>query len=179
MHLDSLTALANRAGFLELALELMTDESEEESPGHKTAVIMADLDNFKQVNDLQGHLAGDEALRRTAKVFLASRSKGIQVVGRYGGEEFVAIARFSSRDELLDTVEWVRASIEHELSEFGSSASIGVAYMEPSDRLESMVDRSDKAMYAAKTNGKNCIFEWTRGAEQATRVGRRNHLRAA
>lgn len=160
MYTDGLTGLTNRAGFFDHAeQELYATRAD----GDALVLIMGDLDNFKRINDELGHLTGDEVLRRTARVFMDARDQGARLVGRYGGEEFVAVLVGASREEAIATAGKIRASIEESLLEYGTTISLGVAYLQDSDRLESIVDRADKALYAAKFAGKNRVYHWFSG----------------
>lgn len=155
MHLDGLTGLANRAGFIERAEQEIAISLIERAPA---ALIMGDLDNFKRVNDNLGHLIGDDVLRTAAAAFHQSREDGVQLVGRYGGEEFVALITGYECERAVEIAEGIRAGIEESLDKWGTTISLGVAYLEWGDRLESLIDRADVSLYAAKHAGKNRVF---------------------
>lgn len=158
---DPLTGLANRARFLTRVDSEMELASRY---GHGLALIMGDLDNFKRVNDTRGHLAGDHVLRATATAMQRVIDESLFPLARYGGEEFVIALPACGRDDVLSVAEKLRAEIESSLAEWGTSISLGVSYLQEHDRLESLVDRADKALYSAKYAGKNRVHEWPNGA---------------
>lgn len=158
---DPLTGLWNRAKFFGRAEQELDLASRY---GHGLALIMGDLDNFKRVNDTRGHLAGDHVLRATATAMQRVIDESLFPLARYGGEEFVIALPACGRDDVLSVAEKLRAEIESSLEEWGTSISLGVSYMQENDRLESLVDRADKALYSAKFAGKNRVHEWPNGA---------------
>jgi len=169
MGIDAHTGLVNRGRFFDLA----SDEiAAARKYGHSVALVMGDLDNFKRVNDTLGHITGDEVLRRTADAMRAAMEGTEAMVARYGGEEFVLLLPATNRHAVVALAEKVRAGVEAALAEFDTSISLGIAYRQDSDRLESLVDRADKALYAAKYAGKNQVHEWNHGASNpvATRA---------
>jgi diguanylate cyclase (GGDEF)-like protein len=154
---DALTGLFNRAGTFDHAAE---EIDAAKRYGHSIAVIMGDLDNFKRVNDTLGHIVGDTVLAATADCFRESIHSSRHIVGRYGGEEFVVVAVALTQDETRALAEALRATVERALGEYQSSISLGIAYMQENDRLESLIDRADKALYSAKFAGKNRVHEF-------------------
>lgn len=160
---DALTGLANRGRFFELAGEELRLAGRF---GHGVGLIMGDLDNFKRVNDTLGHLAGDEVLRSTAEALRNGVSSELFPTARYGGEEFVVIVPALDRAEVLRLAEQIRVTVEDALGEWGTSISLGVAFLREGDRLESLIDRADKALYSAKFAGKNRVHEWRDGVER-------------
>lgn len=142
-------------------------------------IMMLDLDNFKQVNDVHGHLAGDEVLRAAARRI----AEGVRIydpVGRYGGEEFLVLTPGCVPPALQQQAERVRASLAEPINTSAGiiriSASIGIvgAELGPSPTLDSraLVHAADQAMYEAKAKGKNRVMEGVleaAGAEQAKR----------
>ncbi len=157
---DSLTGLWNHAEILEiLAHELSRAEREEKS----VAVIMADIDFFKKINDTHGHLVGDVVIRSTA-VKMHSIMRSYDFIGRYGGEEFLVIlpdckikyaAAFAERLRLSVS----RDSIDTPEGRIPVTLSFGVA-ASSKDRLKdvySLVNAADKALYRAKENGRNRV----------------------
>jgi diguanylate cyclase (GGDEF)-like protein len=157
---DSLTGLANRTRFFERA-ELEIESARRY--GHPLAVIMGDLDNFKRVNDTHGHIAGDEVLMGAAGALRGVIEDAVFPVARYGGEEFVVAVPVLEHRDVLELAERARCAVEEALSDWGTSISFGVAYLHPGDRMESLVDRADKALYSAKYAGKNRVHEWRGG----------------
>lgn len=170
LGIDSLTGLSNRARFFDRATQ---EIAQARHYGHGLALIMGDLDYFKRVNDTFGHLAGDEVLRLTATAMSGAVDDSVFPVARYGGEEFVVVLPVLARGEVLQLAESLRAAVEGALGEWNTSISLGVAYFEESDRLESLIDRADKALYSAKYAGKNRVHEWRgKGIDRPVAVDR-------
>ena len=151
---DTLTGLPNRVGFKD---ELARRIEEAGARGSQIGLCAIDLNRFKEINDLHGHKAGDEVL-----VLLAQRMRAVlgrnEIVGRPGGDEFVALTEFTDRDELTSFTERLHAALKAPLwvghFEARMGASIGVAVF-PSDArdVESLFNNADLAMYRAKTEG--------------------------
>lgn len=161
--LDPLTGIANRRRInaeLETSVELSIER------GEQVWVIMLDLDNFKRLNDTMGHDIGDLALQRAA-ASLKTSIRSNDFCGRFGGEEFLAIIRGAEREDVAQIAERVRASIEDALSEYSSSASIGVALHHVPDSPQDVVNAADQAMYRAKTSGKNRVVLYDEEPESA------------
>lgn len=157
---DGLTGVLNRRALLErAAIELARAERE----GGDVAVIMLDLDHFKAVNDTHGHLAGDAVLREAvARVQTAVRV--YDLVGRYGGEEFLVVAPGAGPAEALAVAERIRGAIAErpvvwEGSEIAITTSIGVVSVASGEDLFQAIGRADAALYKAKDAGRNCVVE--------------------
>ena len=157
---DSLTGLWNHAEILEiLAHELSRAEREEKY----VAVIMADIDFFKKINDSHGHLAGDVVLRSTA-VKMHSLMRSYDFIGRYGGEEFLVILPDCNLEYAAAFAERLRISVSSDSIDTPEgripvTLSFGVA-ASSKDRLKdvySLVNAADKALYWAKENGRNRV----------------------
>jgi diguanylate cyclase (GGDEF)-like protein len=125
-------------------------------------LLFVDVDHFKNINDTHGHHAGDLALRMVANTFrLALRST--DTIGRWGGEEFVAILHdISSEDALQAAAEKVRSLIETSRLDFGGhsltvTASIGATLLNSNDTPETLVQRADGLMYRSKQAGGNGV----------------------
>jgi diguanylate cyclase (GGDEF)-like protein len=128
------------------------------------SILFMDLDNFKQYNDTHGHLMGDELLRELAGVF-RERARRYTVLGRYGGEEFVAVVPEASREDARCYAEDIRRRVEEhqfkgrETQPTGRvTLSVGVATF-PEDGRDSteLLRRADRALYEAKQSGKNRV----------------------
>lgn len=155
---DPLTALLNRRSFTEKAnAAIATSEAE----GTGLAMIIVDLDHFKQVNDTYGHPAGDAVIRAFADLLLGQFRNERNLVGRFGGEEFgillrdcdLASAAASARriqDALL-----ARAMPVSETLALKVTASLGVASRQAGEALASLTARADQALYRAKNEGRN------------------------
>jgi diguanylate cyclase (GGDEF)-like protein len=156
---DPLTLLPNRRAFLMHAPEFLRGLPR---PGMAAAVMMLDVDDFKQVNDTFGHDAGDQALCAIASV-LADLGKD-QLVARWGGEEFVVLARTDSPAGLNWFAEQVRRSVNTLRLPHGPlSVSIGMADVTPGESLSDLLIRADKALYTAKHQGKNRVARAAQG----------------
>ena len=155
---DPLTGIMNRRAFATQFSEDLCSDGEYEP----LALILLDIDHFKSINDAHGHMAGDEVLRALGKL-LAKASPPKAKVARWGGEEFVVAFRIAAIADAVVVAEQVRSAIEHCVvnTENGVnipvSASLGVALCTKSETMESLVERADKAMYAAKLNGRNRV----------------------
>ena len=156
--IDRLTDLYNR-GETEAGLHWMLDRARQE---HKPiSVMMMDVDNFKEINDQYGHAAGDEALRRIAAILRRNTRKGIDIPGRWGGDEFLVI--FSDTD--VETAKIIAERIRRLVSELSLpdgngnvTTSIGVVVAKPEDTADSLFRRVDGALYDAKlSQGKNQV----------------------
>jgi diguanylate cyclase (GGDEF)-like protein len=152
---DRLTGLYNRL-FLDQVLE------REISVVHRNhsafSLILLDIDHFKLVNDTYGHHAGDEVLQTISKILKAAVRES-DVVGRWGGEEFLVLCPNTSLEDSLKVAEKLRRSIEqYDFAALGSrSASFGVASYQAGDSIASVEARADKALYLAKENGRNRV----------------------
>jgi diguanylate cyclase (GGDEF)-like protein len=156
---DGLTGLANRRSFDdELALEWRRAER----VGDSLALIFADLDNFKSVNDRFGHQAGDAVLRRVA-VILDSGGRQVDLAARYGGEEFAVLAPGTDLEGATKLAERLRSELEATTvtlpdgRKIQVTSSFGVAVKGNLDGPEDLVAAADEALYDAKRNGKNRV----------------------
>lgn len=155
---DPLTGLPNRAAYDEHIEQEYERWSRYRTP---FAVVVADLDLFKKVNDSFGHLAGDKVLRLVAKVI----TKNIRVtdfVARYGGEEFVIILPSTATAEAEQAMDKLRQSLEVSPFNFhgkpvGITMSFGITEIKEGDSLDDVFTRADKALYQAKEDGRNLV----------------------
>jgi two-component system cell cycle response regulator len=160
---DSLTGVWNGAAILQ-ALDREIERAERMQTA--LGVMMLDLDNFKQVNDVHGHLAGDEVLRASARR-IAEQVRVYDLVGRYGGEEFLVLAPGCVAAALQRQAERVRASLAEPINSSAGliriSASIGIVGTELGQHSllnsRTLVHAADQAMYQAKSKGKNRVEE--------------------
>jgi len=127
------------------------------------ALIMIDLDHFKQINDTWGHQVGDLALKQTAKI-LCHQVRIVDTVYRYGGEEFMIILPDTGLRPAIRIAERIRAEIEekpvqHEGGEFHMTASMGVDVHMPKDERgpEALIESVDRLLYEAKESGRNRV----------------------
>ncbi len=154
---DPLTGLLNRRGFFEAAAAMMKNNTPQLEP---VSVLAFDLDHFKSINDRFGHKAGDAVLDLFAAV--ARRTmRGDDVIGRLGGEEFVAIISGKLADACI-AAERVRLAFERAAAAAESpgapaTVSVGVACGEPLASIDALIARADAALYCAKANGRNRV----------------------
>lgn len=145
---DDLTGLNRRNEFF-AKLEQMIAKSQ----GADVAVLMIDIDNFKLINDREGHVVGDHVLKRVAQVIQRCAKAGA-TTGRYGGEEFI-IAHCGNEASAYALAEALRKQIEREVN---VTVSVGVATaLKASSEISRMVGMADEAMYQAKCSGKNKV----------------------
>lgn len=166
-NLDGLTNLANRRYFD----EMMFLEYERLSRSKlELSFIMIDIDYFKRFNDLYGHLCGDNCLRKVAKVLSDSISGSANLIARYGGEEFICMLPETNMEGAVIFAEKMRIEVENlQIPHAGSgisdyvTVSIGVATMQclPGQDVLETVNNADKALYRAKSNGRNRIESYT------------------
>ena len=155
---DTMTGLPSRATVLAHLEELLA----EPSAAGATTVLFIDIDRFKQINDVHGHAAGDQFLIAVAGV-LRSVVRAQDLVGRLSGDEFVVLTRTRARAEAAALAQRVILAIEEPLRLAGRmvrhSASVGIAFAEPGDDAERLIENADLAMYGAKELGRG-RFAW-------------------
>lgn len=153
---DALTQLGNRRAMDEELRLCVEDYARSQMPA---SLIVLDLDFFKQVNDEFGHKAGDDVLIELADL-LALRVRKTDRVFRFGGEEFVVLARNTSLKDALVIAEQLRTQIAEALkapNEAALTASFGCAQLNPREDQQNWFIRADKAVYQAKQQGRNCV----------------------
>ncbi|MFH7320673.1 diguanylate cyclase [Desulfurivibrio sp. D14AmB] len=167
---DALTGLANRRCFQEA---LQTEWRRAMRCGQPLTLVMADIDFFKQFNDIYGHVAGDECLVKVAAVARSPLMRPADLAARYGGEEFVLLLPNTDLEGGVCQAEEIRLAVEklaivHEGSTIGPhlTMSFGVASVVPRRELDPMdlVCVADKALYTAKERGRNQVDVQGRGA---------------
>ncbi len=150
---DELTGLYNQRRFF-IAL---TEEIERSRRYHrKFSLCFFDMDGFKQYNDTRGHLRGDQAIRETANLLRTMVRGNVDTCYRYGGDEFTIIMPETVRRNARIVVERIRSAL-HEYFQGQISASIGIAEFDGAMSVEQIVERADRAMYVAKSQGGNCV----------------------
>ena len=163
-YIDSLTGLYNRKHFSELAaLDIEKAKRERQS----IFVAMLDLDFFKNVNDSYGHDAGDLVLKTTANI-VRNTIRSYDLLGRYGGEEFVILitnledsVAFRQMERIRENME--RASVPYENIKISITCSIGLAKFTEADTLETSIKKADEALYTAKNSGRNLVKVYSAG----------------
>lgn len=163
-RIDSLTGLANRRALEEI---LAAEISRAQRFAHQLAVVLLDLDRFKEINDSFGHAAGDVMLRAVSRLLTSLARQG-DTVARWGGEEFVVVLPETDLAGACRFAERLRRTIEaHAVGEMKTSASCGVATMLPEDTVEELLGAADQALYQAKSNGRNRTESAVRGPRPA------------
>lgn len=154
---DHLTGLLNRRGLEERATRLPRVLTN--APG---AVLIADIDHFKRVNDQFGHAAGDAVIRRVGDL-IRERTEGVKgIAGRFGGEEFVMLLPATDQQNARRIAEEVRSGIAKAIVtagrfEIAVTVSIGVHFYSHMTELEEPIRRADEALYYAKRGGRNSV----------------------
>jgi diguanylate cyclase (GGDEF)-like protein/PAS domain S-box-containing protein len=157
---DELTSIHNRRNMFELA-ELKFEVAKRYK--QPLSMIMFDVDHFKKVNDVHGHIAGDQTLVRITQTVLA-QLRNADVLGRYGGEEFAILLPMTTAKQAHTLAERIRKKVEklHVKTKQGTATvtiSIGIAEIHhnlDSESVEKLFNRADEAMYIAKQAGRNC-----------------------
>jgi diguanylate cyclase len=158
---DPLTGLGNRKYFdrsIELAVQTAF------ASGEPLSLLMFDIDHFKSFNDSYGHLTGDQVLRLVG-MSLKQTIKGQDITARYGGEEFAVVLPSTALRQALTVADHIRRAImAKELKKKSTgeilgrvTISVGVSMLQPGDDTDSLIERADACLYAAKRNGRNRV----------------------
>ena len=157
---DQLTGLYNRRAFADLAGKEVGRARRYRRP---LALILFDIDHFKNVNDSHGHLVGDHVLRVLTEL-VTRTTRSTDIVCRYGGEEFIVLMPEAGRDEALAMAERLREEISRltvvtDAGTLSLTVSLGVAELETAgdEGLDGLINRADRAMYRAKAAGRNAV----------------------
>jgi diguanylate cyclase (GGDEF)-like protein len=166
---DDLTRVLNRAGLQSAYLERLEHRERYEDKVRPDLVAMVDLDKFKEINDSAGHPAGDIALRSVANLIKANTRRD-DIVGRYGGDEFIIFILNATLEEGRKVGEKIRSKAEEAsmISKPGHllpTLSIGIAEVDYSLSFSEMYHKADVAMYAAKVAGRNQVHLLSPGDE--------------
>jgi diguanylate cyclase (GGDEF)-like protein len=161
---DELTGLLNRKTFDEKVLQIIAAQRSDAAAGNargSACLAVVDIDHFKNVNDRFGHLYGDEILLLFAQVMIET-FRGADLLFRVGGEEFVIVLRDVDLDRALMVLERFRKTVEEKtFPQVGTvTASIGASVIGANDLSTSIIDRADKALYYAKSNGRNQVHAY-------------------
>ncbi len=155
---DSMTWLYNHRSFHQMLVMEMQRATRYGAP---MSILMADIDNFKSVNDRYGHLAGDKVIKMVSEIF-TSHIRETDIIGRYGGEEFAVICTNTPEDGALILADRLReavaaGSVTHDGQTVTVTISIGVTSMEKEGGVskEELIQQADDALYHAKTSGKD------------------------
>lgn len=158
---DKLTRLLNRHAFEILATKLYAEQQREPRP---FCVLLVDIDHFKAINDSYGHTAGDGVLQAVAQL-LQGRLRSSDLAVRWGGEEFLLLLKACHANETRFMAEALRAAVVAapialpgaDSPAIAVSISIGLACHDGTESIETLIGRADKALYAAKQAGRNCV----------------------
>ncbi len=165
-RIDALTSICNRREF---DLRLMSEWGRSARAGKSIALLMIDVDHFKEYNDQHGHLRGDECLVSVARILSDCMQRSSDLIARYGGEEFVALLPETDTEGAIAVAEYCRSSVEeaaiaHVTSNVAPvvTVSVGVASMMPLYDKSStlLLEQADISLYQAKQSGRNrvCSF---------------------
>jgi diguanylate cyclase len=159
---DPLTGLGNRKYF-----DRMIDTAVQHALAHgePLSLLMFDIDHFKSFNDSYGHLTGDQVLRLVG-MSLKQTIKGQDITARYGGEEFAVVLPNTALRQALTVADHIRRAVmAKELKKKSTgeilgrvTISVGVSMLKPSDDTDSLIERADACLYAAKRNGRNRVI---------------------
>ena len=173
-RVDALTEVGNRKHFDETMSEAMRLALESDKP---LALLMIDIDHFKSVNDTYGHATGDQVLRLVAAT-LKQNIKGRDIAARYGGEEFAIVLPNTALQQAIGLADQLRRTVmARELKKKSTgevigriTISVGVAALLGYDTVESLIERADGYLYAAKRGGRNRVVGPEQFREQAAKV---------
>lgn len=158
--IDALTGLVNRRAFVDWAARELRRAQRYQDP---LSLILLDVDHFKHINDRHGHPAGDLVLASVGRQ-LAGKVRTCDVVARWGGEEFVLALPSTGLSGALEVAERARRELEQStiVTQAGVTvpvtASFGVAELQLGESIDTLIDRADRAMYEAKSSGRNRVI---------------------
>jgi diguanylate cyclase len=159
--IDPLTRVHNRRYFDQL---LAVECRRAMRISHPLALLMVDIDHFKAINDVHGHLIGDQCLRLVAQTIRENVIRGSDLVARYGGEEFAQVLSATTPDNAVVVAERIRGEVEkidfiHQGQPIELRVSIGVAGWVPlkETSVRQLIQVADDALYVAKNNGRNRV----------------------
>jgi diguanylate cyclase len=159
---DPLTGLGNRKYF-DRSIEMAVQNAL--ANGEPLSLLMFDIDHFKSFNDSYGHLTGDQVLRLVG-MSLKQTIKGQDITARYGGEEFAVVLPNTALRQALTVADHIRRAVmSKELKKKSTgeilgrvTISVGVSMLKPGDDTDSLIERADACLYAAKRNGRNRVI---------------------
>jgi diguanylate cyclase (GGDEF)-like protein len=158
LRFDTVTRVHSRAFVVQALTEGLSSARQRDEP---LCAVMADLDHFKDINDAHGHQVGDHILHDVA-TRMVTGARSSDIVGRYGGEEFLIIFENASLDVAHDLAERIRIRVLgdpfiEDSRKIYVTVSLGVAQARAGDDAETLIRRADMALYEAKTAGRNCV----------------------
>jgi diguanylate cyclase len=159
---DPLTSLSNRKYFDDTLAKAIADAR---TRGEALSLMMTDVDHFKKFNDSYGHLTGDQVLRLVA-ISVKQNVKGQDIAARYGGEEFAVVLPNTVLRSAITVADHIRRAVmTKELMKRSTgehlgrvTISVGVAALQPHDSAQSLIERADSCLYAAKRSGRNRVI---------------------
>ena len=158
---DNLTGLSNRRHFFEQADQVYKHSQRHASP---FAVLLVDLDQFKQVNDTLGHKTGDHVLIKVADVLRSLCRRPLDMAARFGGDEFVLLLYETNEQHItrvcqriIADIEAISATLKSKIPDVRFGVSVGVAFNDGSEpfSIKNLIDMADQSLYEVKRNGKN------------------------
>ncbi|HPB63509.1 MAG TPA: sensor domain-containing diguanylate cyclase [Mesotoga sp.] len=153
---DPLTGIGNRRAIIGELEDRLVEASINRTP---ISVIMLDIDHFKVLNDTKGHLFGDSVLKEIATI-IRNNLRGLDTVGRYGGEEFLVVLPNTAEENAASVAERIRRKVED--FDFGEGSrvtiSAGVGESPGGEDIETLIDLADKRLYEAKRTGRNVVI---------------------
>lgn len=161
-EIDVLTGIRNRRSIMKF---LQNALAQAKLNNTYISVLMLDLDHFKQINDIYGHLVGDKCLRATAQCLQQGVRRNTDQAGRYGGEEFIVVLNEVNEQKAAEIAQQILTdiaqspiNIEHE-QQITVTASIGLCTRSGANisSIENLIDLADQALYLAKNSGRNCV----------------------
>lgn len=157
---DLLSGLFNRITHEELSNQLFRSATELAKP---ISILMVDIDNFKNINDTRGHHAGDVGIKQVASMLQSSSGKA-DIVGRFGGEEFVITMPDKNEQQAYEVAEKIRQSIESDCALEGERMTVSIGLAESQvlqiDSYHELCKKADEALYQAKHKGRNCTVRY-------------------
>lgn len=157
--IDYLTGIYNRHHFHTI-LQFQLEKQRRYLESKPFAILILDLDHFKQINDQYGHLIGDEVLKEFA-LTIKNNVRKSDFFARWGGEEFIILMPEANKEQALQLGEKVRSLIENHFKNHfklpAITVSIGISLFSSNDTINSILERADQALYLAKKNGRNRV----------------------
>ncbi len=156
---DSLTGVLNR-GKIENSAKKAVKKCGEGEQKEPLSMMIIDIDYFKSINDEYGHSVGDKTLKQFARIITDCLKEENADIGRWGGEEFVVVLYNKTCDEATGIAERLRSAVEDFTMPFGKNitCSVGVTEVRDNDTFEDVFERMDKALYTAKSEGRNKVM---------------------
>lgn len=166
---DALTGVANR-GQLEIQLRHLIDDYHNHEGSRHLSIVFLDVDRFKSINDTYGHKAGDQVLVDLTRLLQNETYSG-EIIGRYGGEEFIVMCPDTDLQAAIRRAERLRQAVQKSsvggISRLSVTSSFGVATARLGDSVQTLMERADTCLFRAKENGRNrTCWEGEEGEEQ-------------